>query len=77
MVELTPVPVEVIAGEESAFVDITIPAVVFTDPEVARVGINEQEAKERNIAHAVTVYGIDDLDRAIADKVAALAIAAG
>jgi hypothetical protein len=29
--------------------------------------LNETEAKERNIAHAVTVYGLDDLDRAIAD----------
>ncbi len=44
-----------------------IPWATFTEPEVARVGLNESEAKERNIAHAVTVYGIDDLDRAIAD----------
>ena len=34
---------------------------------LARVGINEQEAKEKGIAHDVHVYGIDDLDRAIAD----------
>ncbi len=44
-----------------------IPWATFTEPEVARVGLNETEAKERKIAHAVTVYGIDDLDRAIAD----------
>jgi len=44
-----------------------IPWATFVDPEVARVGLNETEAKERNIAHEVTVYGIDDLDRAIAD----------
>ena len=44
-----------------------VPWATFTDPEVARVGINEQEAKEKNIAHDVHVYGIDDLDRAIAD----------
>ena len=44
-----------------------IPWATFTDPEVARVGINEQEAREKNIAHDVFVYGIDDLDRAIAD----------
>ncbi len=31
------------------------------------MGLNEQEARERGIAHEVTVYGIDDLDRAIAD----------
>jgi pyruvate/2-oxoglutarate dehydrogenase complex dihydrolipoamide dehydrogenase (E3) component len=44
-----------------------IPWTTFTEPEVARVGLNEQEAKEKNVAHEVTVYGIDDLDRAIAD----------
>ena len=44
-----------------------IPWGTFTDPEVARVGLNESEAKEKNIAHTVTTYGIDDLDRAIAD----------
>ena len=44
-----------------------IPWATFVDPEVARVGLNEQEAKERGIPHEVTVYGIDDLDRAIAD----------
>jgi pyruvate/2-oxoglutarate dehydrogenase complex dihydrolipoamide dehydrogenase (E3) component/uncharacterized membrane protein YdjX (TVP38/TMEM64 family) len=44
-----------------------IPWATFTDPEVARVGLNETEAKERGIPHEVTTYGIDDLDRAIAD----------
>jgi pyruvate/2-oxoglutarate dehydrogenase complex dihydrolipoamide dehydrogenase (E3) component/uncharacterized membrane protein YdjX (TVP38/TMEM64 family) len=44
-----------------------IPWATFTDPEVARVGLNETEARERNIPYEVTVYGIDDLDRAIAD----------
>jgi pyruvate/2-oxoglutarate dehydrogenase complex dihydrolipoamide dehydrogenase (E3) component len=44
-----------------------IPWATFTDPEVARVGLNETEAKEKNIAYEVTTYGIDDLDRAIAD----------
>ncbi len=45
-----------------------IPWATFIDPEVARVGINEQEAKEKNIPYEVTKYGIDDLDRAIADS---------
>lgn len=45
-----------------------IPWATFTDPEVARVGLNESEAKEKNIAYEVTTYGIDDLDRAIADS---------
>ena len=45
-----------------------IPWATFVDPEVARVGLNEQEAKEKSIAYEVTKYGIDDLDRAIADS---------
>ena len=45
-----------------------IPWATFIDPEVARVGLNEQEAKERGVAYEVTKYGIDDLDRAIADS---------
>jgi pyruvate/2-oxoglutarate dehydrogenase complex dihydrolipoamide dehydrogenase (E3) component/uncharacterized membrane protein YdjX (TVP38/TMEM64 family) len=45
-----------------------IPWTTFIDPEVARVGLNEQEAKEKNIAYEVTKYGLDDLDRAIADS---------
>lgn len=47
-----------------------IPWATFIDPEVARVGLNELEAKERGIAYEVTRYGIDDLDRAIADGAA-------
>jgi pyruvate/2-oxoglutarate dehydrogenase complex dihydrolipoamide dehydrogenase (E3) component/uncharacterized membrane protein YdjX (TVP38/TMEM64 family) len=47
-----------------------IPWATFIDPEVARVGLNEQEAKEKKIAYEVTRYGIDDLDRAIADSAA-------
>ncbi len=44
-----------------------IPFATFTTPEVARVGMNEQEAQQRGIKYEVTKYGIDDLDRAIAD----------
>ena len=44
-----------------------IPWTTFIDPEVARVGLNEQEAREKNIAFEVARYGMDDLDRAIAD----------
>ncbi len=44
-----------------------VPAATFTEPEVARVGLNEAEATERKIRFEVTRYGIDDLDRAIAD----------
>ena len=45
-----------------------IPWATFTDPEVARVGLNELEAKEKKIAYEVTTYGIDELDRAITDE---------
>lgn len=44
-----------------------IPWATFTEPEVARVGLNEQEAQEKGVAYEVAVYGLDDLDRAIAD----------
>jgi pyruvate/2-oxoglutarate dehydrogenase complex dihydrolipoamide dehydrogenase (E3) component/uncharacterized membrane protein YdjX (TVP38/TMEM64 family) len=47
-----------------------IPWATFIDPEVARVGLNEQEANEKGVAYEVTRYGIDDLDRAIADSAA-------
>jgi pyruvate/2-oxoglutarate dehydrogenase complex dihydrolipoamide dehydrogenase (E3) component len=47
-----------------------VPWCTFIDPEVARVGLNEQEAKEQSVAYEVTRYGIDDLDRAIADSAA-------
>jgi pyruvate/2-oxoglutarate dehydrogenase complex dihydrolipoamide dehydrogenase (E3) component len=45
-----------------------IPWATFTDPEVARVGLSEEEAKDQKIAYEVTRYGLDDLDRAIADS---------
>ena len=44
-----------------------VPRAVFCDPEVASVGLNEQQAKDQSIAYELTEYGIDDLDRAIAD----------
>ena len=45
-----------------------IPWATFVEPEVARVGLNEQEAREQGIAYEFTHFGIDDLDRAIADS---------
>ena len=47
-----------------------IPWATFTDPEVARVGLSEDEARQRGIDYEVSRYGIDDLDRAIADSAA-------
>jgi pyruvate/2-oxoglutarate dehydrogenase complex dihydrolipoamide dehydrogenase (E3) component len=45
-----------------------IPWATFVDPEVARVGLNEQEAREKNVAYEVTRFPLDDLDRALADS---------
>ena len=44
-----------------------IPATTFIDPEVARVGLNEQEAKAQGIAYEVTRFELAELDRAIAE----------
>ncbi|MCI0505614.1 MAG: FAD-dependent oxidoreductase [Gammaproteobacteria bacterium] len=45
-----------------------VPWAIYTDPEVARVGLNEIEASAKGIPYEVTRYGIEDLDRAIADE---------
>ena len=45
-----------------------IPWCTFTEPEVARVGLNEADAKQQNIEYEVTRYDISDLDRAIVDE---------
>ncbi|MFN7727235.1 MAG: FAD-dependent oxidoreductase [Rubrivivax sp.] len=50
--------------------DRVVPWATFTDPEVARVGLSETEAQAQGVPHEVTTYGIDDLDRAIADGTA-------
>ena len=44
-----------------------MPWATYTDPEVARVGLNERDAKEQGIAYEVTTYDLAELDRAIAD----------
>jgi len=47
-----------------------IPWATFTEPEVARVGLNETEARERGIAYEATVFELSELDRAIVDEAA-------
>ena len=44
-----------------------VPWATFTDPEVARVGLSEDEAKQRGIAYEVTRYDMDHHDRSLAD----------
>jgi len=50
------IAVEVIVGEDSAFSEVTIPAVVFTDPELAWCGLTESEAKAKGIEVAVAKF---------------------
>jgi pyruvate/2-oxoglutarate dehydrogenase complex dihydrolipoamide dehydrogenase (E3) component len=45
-----------------------IPWTTFIDPEVARVGLNEADAKKQGIAYEVTRFDMHELDRAIADS---------
>jgi pyruvate/2-oxoglutarate dehydrogenase complex dihydrolipoamide dehydrogenase (E3) component len=47
-----------------------IPWTTFTDPEVARVGLSENEAQQRGIAYEVTRFNLQELDRAIVDEAA-------
>ncbi|MFT7117588.1 MAG: pyruvate/2-oxoglutarate dehydrogenase complex dihydrolipoamide dehydrogenase (E3) component [Rhodoferax sp.] len=47
-----------------------IPWATFIAPEVARVGLNEQDARAQGITYELSRYDIDDLDRAIADGAA-------
>lgn len=57
------------SGFKSFKVDYSvIPWATFTEPEVARVGLNELEAIDQNIAYEVTSYDMEELDRAIADE---------
>jgi dihydrolipoamide dehydrogenase len=50
------VAVEVIAGHKSAFEPLAIPAVVFTDPEIAWAGLTENQAKEKKINYEVAKF---------------------
>ena len=50
-------------------VDVRVfPSVIYTDPELARVGLTEHEARERKVAYELTRYDLADLDRAITDE---------
>ncbi len=44
-----------------------IPWATFVEPEVARVGLNEQEAQQKGIAYEVTRCDLEHIDRALAD----------
>jgi dihydrolipoamide dehydrogenase len=50
------VAAEVIAGRQAAYEPAAIPAVVFTDPEIAWAGLTENEARRKGIAHQVVRF---------------------
>ena len=59
------VAVEHIAGHKVAFEPKCIPAVVFTDPEVAWAGVTENEAKEQGLNYSVAKFPWGASGRAI------------
>lgn len=59
------VAVEVIAGHKAFFEPKAIPAVVFTDPEIAWAGLTETQAKEVNIPHEVAKFPWAAASRAV------------
>ncbi len=60
------IAVEVIMGENSAFDQIVIPAVVFTEPELAWAGLTEAEARSKGIAVEVVKFPWGASGRALA-----------
>jgi dihydrolipoamide dehydrogenase len=58
------VAAEVIAGHKAAFDNVAVPAVVFTDPEIAWTGLTELEAKEKGVAYTVGKFPLAALGRA-------------
>ena len=46
-----------------------MPAATYTEPEVARVGLNEKEAQEQEVKYELTRYDISELDRAITEGI--------
>ena len=73
------VAAEVLAGRPAAFDNVAIPAVVFTDPEIAWCGLTEAQAKDQGLAvkvakfqwaasgRAATIGRADGLTKLVAD----------
>jgi dihydrolipoamide dehydrogenase len=57
---------EVIAGHKAAKDWVAVPAAIFTDPEIATVGLGEQQAKEKGIEVRVGKFPFSALGRAMA-----------
>lgn len=59
------VAVEAIAGRKAVFEPLAIPAVVFTDPEIAWAGLTEADAKARGLDVEIAKFPWGALGRAI------------
>lgn len=57
---------EVLSGHKPVFFPKTCPSVVFTDPEIAFVGLTERECKEMNIDANISKFNFSALGRAVA-----------
>jgi len=56
---------EVIAGQPAAFEGVEVPGVIFSDPEIATVGLTEQQAKQQSISVKVGTFPFKALGRAM------------
>jgi len=71
---------EIIAGNKDSYKDVVVPAVIFTDPEIATVGLSEEDAKDKGInvkigkfpfsvsSRAMTKNETDGFVKVVADK---------
>lgn len=71
---------EIIAGEKSSYENLAVPAVIFTDPEIATIGLTEKEAREKGVeiktgkfpfsasGRAITMNETEGFVRIIADN---------
>ena len=57
-----------LSPKKQAFDRDNLPWVTCTDPEVARVGLSEGEAKERGVPFTLLRVGFDEIDRAVCDS---------
>lgn len=60
------VAAEVIAGKKAANDAKAVPAVIYTDPEIATCGLSEKQAKEKNIDYKVVKFPWSASGRAVA-----------
>ena len=54
--------------KKARFDDMVVPGCIYTDPEIARVGLNEDQARKRGIAYDVWTEPLEKLDRAVVES---------